>query len=158
LFDTNAPAWVLDVCKVAASAARDQNFFTDGLGVFEKHHRPAAPAGLDGAHHAGPSRPNDGDVTMPELHRALHFWHNATSSSLRPTKETHSMKTLLTVALILMLSLTFNAGAFAQTAPPSPAPNPDSVARDEGKSAAKTDKKSQRKGKRHKRAKKARPQ
>ncbi len=40
----------VQVCEIAASAARDQDLLADPLGAFENHYPPAAFAGFDGAH------------------------------------------------------------------------------------------------------------
>ncbi len=52
----------IDVGEIAASAARDADFFAQLFGVVEQQHAAAAFAGFDRAHHAGPSGADDDDV------------------------------------------------------------------------------------------------
>jgi len=60
----------MQVGKVAASAAGDQNLFADALSALQHGHAPSALAGLNGAHKAGRSAAKNDYIEL-ELHAGL---------------------------------------------------------------------------------------
>jgi hypothetical protein len=52
----------MQVGEVAASAAGDQDFLADAVGMFEHNDATAALAGLDGTHQAGSAASQDDHV------------------------------------------------------------------------------------------------
>ena len=60
----------MQVGEVAASAAGDQNLFSDALGPLQHGHAPSALAGLNGAHQTGRATAENDYIEL-KLHAGL---------------------------------------------------------------------------------------
>ena len=54
----------MNVCKIAAPATGNQDFFPDPVGVFHDSHAASMAPSFDGTHHAGGARPENNCIKL----------------------------------------------------------------------------------------------